>query len=87
MDDSSELRDAVEDINNVMGDLARHDDYDEADLMEELELMARESEDAAEPEAAVQTAEVEPQAIVVGIDPALYPSCLLYTSPSPRDRG
>ena len=36
--------------------------------------MARESEDAAEREAAVQKAEVEPQAIVVGIDPALYPS-------------
>ncbi len=74
VDDSAELRDAVDDISEVMGGLAKVDEYDEADLMEELELMSREAEDAAEPEAAVQKAEVEPQAIVVGIDPALYPS-------------
>jgi len=75
VDDSSELRDAVEDINDVMGGLARQDDYDEDDLMEELELMARDSEDATQP------AGVQPQAIVVGIDPAMYPS-----APKRQDR-
>jgi hypothetical protein len=73
VDDSAELRDAVDDISEVMGGLNTGDQYDEEDLMEELELMAQEGEAAAAPEAAAQ-AEVEPQAIVVGIDPSLYPS-------------
>ena len=73
VDDSAELRDAVEDISEVMGGLNTGDQYDEDDLLEELELMAQEGEAAAAPEAAVE-AEVEPQAIVVGIDPSLYPS-------------
>ena len=73
VDDSAELRDAVDDISEVMGGLVKVDEYDEDDLLEELELMTRETGEAAEPEAAVQKAEVEPQAIVVGIDPALYP--------------
>ena len=72
VDDSAELRDAVDDISEVMGGLNTGDQYDEDDLMEELELMAQEVELAAAPEAAVE-AEVEPQAIVVGIDPSLYP--------------
>ena len=71
VDDSAELRDAVEDISEVMGGLNTGDQYDEADLMEELELMAQESEAASEPASA--EAEVEPQAIVVGIDPSLFP--------------
>ncbi len=82
VDGSAELKDAVDDINEVMGGLARVDDYDEDDLMEELELLAREShmEAAAETaptptaKAKPKAAEVEPQAIVVGIDPALYPN-------------
>jgi len=72
VDDSAELRDAVDDISEVMGGLNTGDQYDEDDLLEELELMAQEGEAAAAPEAAVE-AEVEPQAIVVGIDPSLFP--------------
>ncbi len=79
VDDSAELRDAVEDISEVMGGLNTGDQYDEDDLMEELELMQRETEEDAMPEAAAE-AEVEPQAIVVGIDPSLYPS-------APRRKG
>ena len=71
VDDSAELRDAVEDISEVMGGLNTGDQYDEEDLMEELELLAQEGEAASEPTAA--EAEVEPQAIVVGIDPSLFP--------------
>ena len=71
VDDSAELRDAVDDISEVMGGLNTGDQYDEDDLMEELELMAQEGEAASEPAAA--EAEVEPQAIVVGIDPSLFP--------------
>jgi len=59
-----------------MGGLAKVDDYDDDDLMEELELMQQEAGEEAAPEAApaVAKAEVEPQAIVVGIDPLMYPS-------------
>jgi len=77
VDDSAELRDAVGDISDVMSGLAKADDYDEDDLLEELELLAQSPEDEAAPEqepAAALKAEVSPQAIVVGIDPALYPS-------------
>ena len=79
VDGSAELRDAVEDISEVMGGLNANDQYDEDDLLEELELMQRESDedtDAApmEAPAAATKAHVEPQAIVVGIDPSLYPA-------------
>ena len=85
VDGSAELRDVAEEINEVMGGLAKADDYDEEDLLEELELLAREPDDeeataaaaaAAEealPSAADAKAMVEPQAIVVGIDPSLVP--------------
>lgn len=78
VDGSAELRDAAEEINEVMGGLAKADDYDEDDLLEELENMQREPgeevvAEAAPAEAAAAKAEVEPQAIVVGIDPSLYP--------------
>lgn len=71
VDGSAELKDAADEISEVMGGLATNDQYDEDDLLEELELMQREAASDASPEAA--KAEVEPQAIVVGIDPALYP--------------
>jgi len=79
VDGSAELRDAAEEINEVMGGLAKADDYDEDDLLDELEQMQREPDEeavaeAAPTEAAAAKAEVEPQAIVVGIDPALYPA-------------
>ena len=79
VDGSAELRDAAEEINEVMGGLAKADDYDEDDLLDELERMQREPDEeavaeAAPTEAATAKAEVEPQAIVVGIDPALYPA-------------
>ncbi len=73
VDDSAELRDAVEDISEVMGGLNTGDQYDEADLMEELELMAQEMEAAPEDTAQEADADVETQAIVVGIDPSLFP--------------
>ena len=77
VDGSAELRDAAEEITEVMGGLAANDQYDEDDLLEELETMQREAqqEAATAPEAApvAAKAEVEPQAIVVGIDPALFP--------------
>lgn len=82
VDSSAELRDAAEEISEVMGGLATSDNYDEDELLEELELMAREShaevvaaaEEAPTPTPAAKAqAQVEPQAIVVGIDPALYP--------------
>ena len=61
------------------GGLAKADDYDEDDLLEELENMQREPgeemvAEAAPAEAATAKAEVEPQAIVVGIDPSLFPA-------------
>ena len=75
VDGSVELRDAADEISEVMGGLNTNDQFDEDDLMEELELMQREAEEEATPEDSVAAnAEVEPQAIVVGIDPALYPS-------------
>ena len=75
VDGSAELKDAVEDINEVMGGLSTTDQFDEDDLLEELELMQQETQEEAAPEVAHVTAkaEVEPQAIVVGIDPELYP--------------
>jgi len=76
VDSSAELKDAVDDINEVMGGLSTSDQFDEEDLMEELELMQREAEEEAAPEAAPAVeakAEVEPQAIVVGIDPEMFP--------------
>jgi len=75
VDGSAELRDAADEISEVMGGLNTNDQFDEDDLLEELELMQREVEETATSEDAVlASAEVEPQAIVVGIDPALYPS-------------
>ena len=79
VDSSAELRDAVDDISEVMGGLTTNDHFDEDDLLEELELLAAqdsEGEEAApEPAAATaaKAAAVEPQAIVVGIDPELFP--------------
>ena len=74
VDGSAELRDAVDDISEVMGGLTAGDHYDEDDLLAELEGMAQEPEEAAMTEEVAATkADVEPQAIVVGIDPALYP--------------
>lgn len=76
VDGSAELQDVAQEINEVMGGLAKVDDYDDDELMEELELMQQETGEAAAPEAAAVAAkaEVEPQAIVVGIDPLMYPS-------------
>lgn len=75
VDGSAELRDAADEISEVMGGLNTNDQFDEDDLLEELELMQREVEETATSEDAVlASAKVEPQAIVVGIDPALYPS-------------
>jgi hypothetical protein len=77
VDGSAELRDAADEISEVMGGLNTNDQYDEDDLLEELELMAQESgSEAAVEEAPAPTAkaQVEPQAIVVGIDPAQFPS-------------
>ena len=79
VDGSAELRDAVDDISEVMGGLNTNDQYDEDDLLEELELMQREYDEDAdaapvEAPAAATKAHVEPQAIVVGIDPSLYPA-------------
>ena len=77
VDSSAELRDAVDDISEVMGGLTTNDHFDEDDLLEELEMLAAqdsEGETAAPESVAPATkAAVEPQAIVVGIDPALYP--------------
>jgi len=76
VDDSAELRDAVEDISEVMGGLNTGDQYDEDDLLEELELMAQEGDAMSEADAdapAAAKADVEPQAIVVGIDPSQFP--------------
>lgn len=77
VDGSAELRDVAEEINEVMGGLAKTDDYDEDDLMEELEKMQAEAgaEEVSETStAAAANVEVEPQAIVVGIDASQYPS-------------
>ena len=72
VDGSAELKDAVDDINEVMGGLNTGDQFDDDDLMEELELMQRETEEE-EASTPAAKAEVEPQAIVVGIDPAQFP--------------
>ena len=69
VDDSAELRDAVDDISEVMGGLAKSDDYDEEELMEELESLAQ----AADAKEVSQEVAMASNAIVVGIDPALYP--------------
>ena len=78
VDGSAELHDVAQEINEVMGGLAKVDDYDEDELMEELEQMQEETGEEAAPEAAPEPvaakAEVEPQAIVVGIDPSQFPS-------------
>tara|TARA_B100001109_G_scaffold157654_1_gene128287 strand:- start:25508 stop:26386 length:879 start_codon:yes stop_codon:yes gene_type:complete len=77
VDSSAELRDAVDDISEVMGGLTTNDHFDEDDLLEELEQLAAQDSDsetaAPEPMASTALPAVEPQAIVVGIDPALYP--------------
>lgn len=75
VDSSAELKDAVDDINEVMGGLGASDHFDEDELLEELECMQRETVEEAAPEVApvAAKAQVEPQAIVVGIDPTLYP--------------
>jgi hypothetical protein len=72
-DDSAELRDQVDDISEVMGGLAKVDDYDDDDLLAELEGLASVPEGVEAPEVATAVADVAPAAIVVGIDPGLYP--------------
>ena len=57
VDGSAELRDVAEEINEVMGGLAKVDDYDEEDLLEELELLAREPDDEEATAAAAAAAE------------------------------
>ena len=52
-----------------MGGLAKSDDYDEEELMEELESLAQ----AADAKEVSQEVAMASNAIVVGIDPALYP--------------
>lgn len=91
VDGSAELRDAAEEISEVMGGLATNDHYDEDELLEELELMARESH--AETAAAVEEApapaakaQVEPQAIVVGIDPEQFPKAPSAARKSKREQ-
>ena len=71
VDSSAELKDAFEDISEVLGGLNKHD-FDEDELMAEIEAMSQ-PEPAAESEVVPAKAQVEPQAIVVGIDPQLYP--------------
>lgn len=74
VDDSAELKDAFEDISEVLGGLAKND-FDEEELMAEIEAMGAADADAdAAPTAAAPTAAASPDAIVVGIDPSLYPS-------------
>ena len=71
VDSSAELKDAFEDISEVLGGLNRND-FDEDELMAEIEAMSQ-MDPAPAPTEATAKAQVEPQAIVVGIDPALYP--------------
>ena len=77
VDSSAELKDAFEDISEVLGGLNRND-FDEDELMAEIEAMSQ-MDTAPAPTEAAAKAQVEPQAIVVGIDPALYPK-------APRER-
>ena len=71
VDSSAELKDAFEDISEVLGGMNKHD-FDEEELMAEIEAMSQ-LETVPEAEEAPAKAQVEPQAIVVGIDPQLYP--------------
>ena len=71
VDSSAELKDAFEDISEVLGGMNKHD-FDEEELMAEIEAMSQ-LETVPETEVAPAKAQVEPQAIVVGIDPELYP--------------
>ena len=81
VDSSAELKDAFDDISEVLGGLNKND-FDEEELMAEIEAMSQletavEDEPAqaeAEAEAAEEAPEVASTAIVVGIDPALFPS-------------
>lgn len=79
VDDSAELKDAFEDISEVLGGLNKND-FDEEELMAEIEEMSRletipePAEAEAEDEASEAAPTVAPTAIVVGIDPELYPS-------------
>ena len=78
VDSSAELKDAFEDISEVLGGLNRSD-FDDEELMAEIEAMSQAeavptSAAAAEAEAPAVKAQVEPRAIVVGIDPELYPA-------------
>ena len=73
VDDSAELKDAFEDISEVLGGMNKHD-FDEEELMAEIEAMSQlETVPETEAVATPAKAQVEPQAIVVGIDPELYP--------------
>ena len=75
VDTSAELKDAFEDISEVLGGLNRND-FDEDELMAEIEAMSQSETATAQTEAPVEApakAQVEPQAIVVGIDPELFP--------------
>ena len=79
VDSSAELKDAFEDISEVLGGLNRSD-FDDEELMAEIEAMSQaesvpsSTAAAAEAEAPAVKAQIEPRAIVVGIDPELYPS-------------
>ena len=79
VDSSAELKDAFDDISEVLGGLNKND-FDEDELMAEIEAMSQleAAEEPAEAEAEAGAAEAAPAvastAIVVGIDPALFPS-------------
>ena len=75
VDTSAELKDAFEDITEVLGGLNRNE-FDDDELMAEIEAMSQSETATAQTEAPVEApakAQVEPQAIVVGIDPELFP--------------
>ena len=73
VDTSAELKDAFEDITEVLGGLNRNE-FDDEELMAEIEAMSQSETAVADaPVEAPAKAQVEPQAIVVGIDPELFP--------------
>ena len=77
VDDSAELRDEVDDISEAMGGLARVEEFDDDELMAELDAMS--GEVSAVPSASA-TGTVAPvaaptptAAVSAAIDPSLYP--------------
>ena len=76
-DDSAELRDAFEDISEVLGGINKND-FDDDELMAEIEAMSQlepapVATESPAAESATESDPTEVAAIVVGIDPALYP--------------